>query len=201
MAGRKTPEGGGFLHVFLFVTPAVFLAICAAGCAVLHSTNVPAITPENQPFLQAADLAKLDLPGFQELFGSEETPITERLAEIDARRKKDFLGGVFVFNSQGAASVRLYRDNLSLLAGLNDVLGSSVETFQLGPLTEEFKIPWWYYEGPPVTVAFTYGNALVVMRSNVLNPQEAVTKGLELAKKIAARLLRASGGKVFQRAG
>ena len=200
----KNPSGAlsklnGLRFSFFTVGYIMIFSVClfSLGCRLFQSESPLPILPNKQPFLAATDLEKLDLGNFYELFGQDEPPVFEELYEVDARKKKDFLGGIYAFNSQGAVAVKLYKSSAALLTEFNDILSGSGSPFELAPMSQDFAIPWWYSEGPPVSVAYTYGNALVVIHSNVIAPSDAQQEGKKLARKMAYKLLQASGGKEF----
>ena len=168
--------------------------LAATGCSIFEEDRGPQLATDQSPALAEGQLDALRLTEVRELFPQPKRITVERLDLPDVPNES-LLGGQYVLGPDASIAVRLYGEERDVLTALNARLRGPLAAYQLGDVTPVFPFTWWCQEGPPATIVYTYGKALVVIRMSTLAPREIPTKGLAAAREVALRILRVSQGK------
>ena len=167
-----------------------------AGCSLFQNEEGPRLASGQNPVLTADQLNSLRLAHVPQVFSPSDRITIEHL-DLPAQPNDSFLGGQYVFSNAASITVRLYGEERDVLASLNVHLRGPLSAYQLGTAAPgmDFPLTWWYHEGPPGSIVYTYGNALVVIRRSTLEPDDIPTAGVAAAREVALRILRVSMGK------
>lgn len=161
----------------------------AAGCGLLG--NKPAVVPSGSLVFPVERLDRLDLGSVEGVFAPNEDVSVEAFnPAVDD--EEGFTGGLYVFGTDGSITVRLYGSDAGAAEALLRIMRIAREKFATGAPTARFPREWWYRQGPPATILFAYGNAVVLIRAATLAPARIPLDGLEAAAAVAAQLAAAA---------